>query len=366
MRRLVGVAAVCAALGFAGEASAQNCGTPPVAGTFFTRTFTDQYGQTTYQIVAPCKVFVGVPFDVTLTVTDTTWASTDVGQGWALLDNGAVVAGGGFNWITTDAARTWQRVIPITYPTLVVDHILEFRFRDMGQGYGAHFWSAGLIGALTVDPYPPGFGQEPVVDAGPDLAIAPDAQAGTVLAGTAVDPEGVDLTFRWLWGANELTASAPVVGGAAPLPLSALAPLAPGAYLLTLEATDGAHVVRDDVLLEVASPAPALAPVVTFPPFQPRARGFRPVIVAANPSGGAGGPWSFAVEVEGPGRLHGRAVDHAVARIDEATGEVLLLLRMEPSPWRPDWTYLVRITATDAAGASVTAEVPVTVARAQR
>lgn len=143
------LAAVALSLG--GLASADVLCTP---GPNWTQTATDALGQTTYAVSAPPCVFVGVPFDVVLTVTDGTWPDADVGAGWALLDNGDVIAGGGFNWITT-VGGIWQQTVTQTYTVMVADHAIQFQFTDLGNGAGAHFWSGRLIGGVTVDPAPP-------------------------------------------------------------------------------------------------------------------------------------------------------------------------------------------------------------------
>jgi len=120
----------------------------------WTRTWTDDFNQTTYSLTAPCVVYLGVPYNIVATVTDSTWPNDIVGSLWNIKDNGVVVAGGGFNWITTSKG-TWQRVVQRTYTGSAENHTVQFNFKDMGDGAGGHSWATGLIGTVTEDPTPP-------------------------------------------------------------------------------------------------------------------------------------------------------------------------------------------------------------------
>lgn len=228
-------------------------------GSLWERTWTDSWGQTTYRISAPCKVYVTIPFDVVLTVTDSVHPNTSVGALWSIVDNGAVIEGGGFNWIDTVAGQ-WSRVKTITYTGAPIDHTIEFRFKDLGQGMGAHGFANVLIGALTVDPYPPSPNAAPVADAGPDRTLARGAVATSFLEGVAADDDGDALTYRWLLGDGEVMSSRPVESsGAAPLALAGL-DLAAGSHLFTLEVSDGLEVAQDSVVVTVTVPPPNVAP----------------------------------------------------------------------------------------------------------
>lgn len=100
-------------------------------------------------------MFIGQTFDITATVKDQIYyPDSDVGFGWAVKDEGTIIAGGGFNWITT-ASGQWQRTISQMYTGTPINHLIEFTFSDLGQGSGAHYWAENLIGETTVDPYPP-------------------------------------------------------------------------------------------------------------------------------------------------------------------------------------------------------------------
>ncbi|NOZ52508.1 MAG: hypothetical protein GXP08_05105 [Gammaproteobacteria bacterium] len=148
---------------------AQTCPTPPTPDSNWIETWSDQFNQTTYTITAPCKVFIGVPFNITATVTDTTYPLTSVAVMWSLEDNGVVIAGGGFNWLDVDAAGQWQLTLTPTYTGEPIDHLLNFKFMDLGKGGGAHWWRDSIIGNITVDPFPPSVNTLPVVSTPPVL-----------------------------------------------------------------------------------------------------------------------------------------------------------------------------------------------------
>lgn len=99
-------------------------------------------------------MYIGQPFDITASVNDATYPNSNVGFGGAIKDEGSVIFGGGFNWITT-ASGQWQTTISQTYTGTPINHRIEFAFSDLGQGSGAHSWAANLVGETTVDPYPP-------------------------------------------------------------------------------------------------------------------------------------------------------------------------------------------------------------------
>lgn len=227
-------------------------------GSSWTAAWTDTFGQTTYTLVAPCKVYIGIPFNITATVTDNTFPDNDIGFGWAIIDNGGTIAGGGFNWITT-ASGQWQRVIEQSYTGDPVNHTIEFKFADLGQGSGAHMWKAELIGDVTVDPFPPN--TPPTVEAGPAILFASEDQNAVTIQGSASDADGGPLTYRWLEDTTVLQSSQPVDGsGNSPLSLATVPPLSIGAHTLILEVTDGTSTVTDTVVVSVENSAPVAAP----------------------------------------------------------------------------------------------------------
>lgn len=240
--RALAPAIILAALTLGARASAQ-C-TP---GTRWTQTWTDSYGQTTYEISAPCKVYVGENFTVELTVTDAAYPSTWVGGPWSILDNGATVASG--SSVDTDATGRWTHTFTHSYSTLVVNHVIEFKFKDLGRGAGMSGWGDSVIGDLTVDPYPPA---PPTADAGADLTLSMSDQATAVVEGAASDPYGEALTYRWLEGDAEVQAPRDVdETGAAPLELGALPALTAGTHVFTLEVSDGQELATDTVNVTV-------------------------------------------------------------------------------------------------------------------
>jgi Leucine-rich repeat (LRR) protein len=104
--------------------------------------------------------------------------------------------------------------------------------------------------------------QPPVAVAGGNLIIGSTEQSITTLQGTATDPDGDPLTYRWLEGTTELLASTSVVAGppSAPLDLSFVSPLSIGAHTLTLEVDDGTVTATDDMILTIENSPPVVAP----------------------------------------------------------------------------------------------------------
>ena len=227
-------------------------------GTNWTVGWTDNYGQTTYTLEAPCKVYIGIPFNITATVTDNTYPNSWVAFNWAVKDNGDIIAGGtGFNWLST-VNGIWQQIIERTYSGTPIDHTIEFKFTDLGAGAGAHYWSNRLIGNISVDPYPIPQNNPPVADAGPDIMLSSKDQAVTVINGYASDADA--LTYRWLEGETELQPYQPVdSSGDAPLMLGSLPPLSIGTHTFILEVSDGKDTGIDEVRVSVENSAPTVA-----------------------------------------------------------------------------------------------------------
>lgn len=97
----------------------------------------------------------------------------------------------------------------------------------------------------------------PVVNAGPDVTIAEDAQATTVLQGKITDIGAYSTGYVWQKDGVSLSGWLPFVSDGAeqsvPLDLSTLAPLAPGTYTFTLFTKDGGINVADEMILTVSS-----------------------------------------------------------------------------------------------------------------
>ncbi|MCM2263698.1 MAG: DUF4214 domain-containing protein, partial [Desulfuromonadales bacterium] len=179
-------------------------------GSNWKATWNDSLSQTTYTLEAPCKAYIGIPFNVTATVTDATYPNSDVGGIWKIADNGATIAGGtGFNWITL-AAGQWQRVITQTYSGAPIDHTIEFTFTDFGEGPGGHSFAGSTIGAITVDPLPPDADGDGIFDFDDNCPLtANNNQADVDADGTGDacdegDTDGDGLTDRqeWVFGTD--------------------------------------------------------------------------------------------------------------------------------------------------------------------
>lgn len=126
-------------------------------GSNWVESWTDAWGNTTYTLEAPCKVYIDIPFNITATVTETnTYCQNDwVGSFWAIIDNGMIIDGcidcQNSIWVTDGQ---WQRVIERTYTGTPVDHMITFQFKDHGECSGFHHADGAVIGNITVDPYP--------------------------------------------------------------------------------------------------------------------------------------------------------------------------------------------------------------------
>ncbi len=261
-RRAEGTAMRASMLGIAALAGlcvARSAVAQCAEGSNWTQSWTDSYGQTTYSLTAPCKVYIGVPFDVVATVTDAAYPNDDVGYGWAIVDNGTVVAGGGIlAWITTSGGQ-WQQILTQTYTGVAINHTIQFEFTDLGQGAGAHGWSGSLVGGVTVDPYPV-VNAPPAVQVGADVTVASTDLADAIVPAAASDPDGDALAYRWLEGATELQPWRPVgPSGEASLALGAV-DLPLGTHVLTDEVTDGAHVAAASATVVVENSPPSVAP----------------------------------------------------------------------------------------------------------
>jgi hypothetical protein len=126
-------------------------------GSNWVVSWTDAWGNTTYTLEAPCKVYIGIPFNITASVTEANpYCQNDwVGSFWAIIDNGEVIDGcidcQNSIWVVDGQ---WQRIVTRTYEGTPVDHLLEFKFTDHGECSGFHSAEGSIIGNITVDPYP--------------------------------------------------------------------------------------------------------------------------------------------------------------------------------------------------------------------
>jgi hypothetical protein len=365
MKKISWSVALCAALLLARPAAAQIVTCPIVDPALtWTATWTDSFSQTTYTLEAPCKVFLDEAFTITATVTDPAYPESMVGGAWTIVDNGAVVRSGGYVWMT---GGVWQSSFQQTYTGVAVDHTIEFRFKDFGQGSSGHSWSGGVMGGFTVDPVRPPPASAPRVVA---AELAPvEAGGDAVLLGSVSDADGGVLAYRWLDGEVVLAEGsvvAPDGGAEVALPEHAVPGLAVGAHALTLEVSDGVHVATAAAALDVVDTTPpALAPTATPALIWPPDGRIVEVTVAANATD-AGGPVSLVAEVSADGssaleRRRRAGPDAAVLAVDDAAGTVLVAVRAVTTRAR-ERTVLVTVTATDLSGNSASAVVPVVVA----
>jgi hypothetical protein len=102
----------------------------------------------------------------------------------------------------------------------------------------------------------------PICNAGGSLHILSKDQSSTTLNGTASDPVGRSLKYRWLEGATELATWQPVQNDQAPLNLGPLLFFSLGQHSLTLEVkiSDGDLTSRDSMILTVENSAPNAGP----------------------------------------------------------------------------------------------------------
>lgn len=256
------------------HASAADCSQFPFSN--WTTSWTDTYGQTRYAISAPCKVYIGVQFNVKAWVTDTTWANTKVTYPYAVQDTYSTATthrvthridpnGTGYdgsNTIYTDANRYWETVIPVTYAGTPYDHRIEFSFIDWGNGAdwtAVHHISMVTMGSLSVDPY--------LITLAQSYAISQAQQGSTTIPATVYNPNGVPLTYRWLEGTTVLKSAAVSGTGylGVPLELSGLPAFPAGSHTLTVEVTDGSATATATTVLTVQSSPPSSTTTVSVP-----------------------------------------------------------------------------------------------------
>ena len=101
----------------------------------------------------------------------------------------------------------------------------------------------------------------PLADAGDDMRLRSENQKDTMVYGSAVDPDGDSLTYRWRKGEIELSPWRDVGENAdAVLELETVEALAIGEHLLVLEVSDGQSVSSDEMTLVIENSAPHAAP----------------------------------------------------------------------------------------------------------
>ena len=111
----------------------------------------------------------------------------------------------------------------------------------------------------------PSVNRAPVSGAGDDIQVLSADCGSTIIYGTARDPDGGPLQYRWLDGSLILLGWSPVgAGGAAALDLGAIDCLALGDHDLTLEVTDGDLTDSDSMTLTIENTPPTAGPEPTF------------------------------------------------------------------------------------------------------
>jgi hypothetical protein len=97
----------------------------------------------------------------------------------------------------------------------------------------------------------------PVADAGPNRVVLSSTVSSTVLAGSATDPDGDAMTYRWLEGNRVLFGPATVVSGAATLNLASVSLLSIGEHQFVLEVSDGRSSSSASMTLTIDNSPPA-------------------------------------------------------------------------------------------------------------
>lgn len=101
----------------------------------------------------------------------------------------------------------------------------------------------------------------PVPDAGPNISIESEEQSTTIIQGTASDPNGDPLIYRWLEGTKILQGWKYVSsGGDAPLNLGTLQNFSKGSHTLVLQVSDLKVISKDEMILTIGNSAPHAAP----------------------------------------------------------------------------------------------------------
>lgn len=112
---------------------------------------------TIYVMEGPCKVLVGQTFPITITAYDMAWPNNWIAWDWKLTDNSVIIDEGAdfFSSIDTVGGQ-WQNTTWITYPTLIVEHLIEFSAVDFGDGSGWHGSQTIVTSHVVIDPLPDG------------------------------------------------------------------------------------------------------------------------------------------------------------------------------------------------------------------
>ena len=103
--------------------------------------------------------------------------------------------------------------------------------------------------------------EQPIANAGPDMSISSEDQDTTIIHGTASDPEGDPLSYRWLEGNTVLVTWQPLgLNNEAYLYLLTVPLFSIGQHTLTLEVNDGHITSASTMNLIIQNSAPHPAP----------------------------------------------------------------------------------------------------------
>jgi len=141
---------------------------------------------------------------------------------------------------------------------------LPYELEGLGFGALKHFWAGSHHGII----YEFGGGQlqqtvknnPPQANAGPNVTTSTEGQDSIVMAGTATDPDGNTLRYRWRMDNGAVLLDwTPVANGNAPLDMAMAPFLAAGEYTLILEVDDGKAWGSDSMILTLGNSAPHAA-----------------------------------------------------------------------------------------------------------
>lgn len=156
--------------------------------------------------------------------------------------------------ITTVMSEQFEGFIPYNNKAVLFRHHTTPREQDFkGKIDDVRIYNRVLTEAEIQELYP----YPPAANAGENKSINSEDQSTTILEGTATDPDGDNLEYRWLDSTGVLLDWLPVgANGEADLDLSTVPYFTIGEHTLTLEVRDGSETASDDMILTVGNSAP--------------------------------------------------------------------------------------------------------------